>query len=128
MNNKNKGSKFENFMGNVLAYNGFWAHVIQDKKNGQPFDIIAAKNGKPYVFDCKECESNTFRLSRMEPNQISAMNRWLETGNEEAFFMIKFCRNYHIYAVPFRELNERRLAGVTSMTEEEIKKVCIAWF
>ncbi len=127
MSNKSKGSRFEQFFGNLLSHNGFWAHIFQDNKNGQPFDIIATKNNIPYAFDCKECESDRFQLSRMEPNQISAMNRWLETGNEKAYFAIKFNTSFNIYIVPFQVLNERRLAGIKSITESEIMKVCELW-
>lgn len=128
MSNKSKGSNFEQFFGNILAYNGLWAHVLKDNKNGQPFDIIAAKDNIPFAFDCKECESDRFQLSRMESNQISAMKRWIETGNENVYFVIKFCRKCNIYVVPFQALNEKRLQGIGSMSEEEVKKVSIKWF
>ena len=127
MSNKSKGSSFEQFFGNLLAHNGYWAHVLQDNKNGQPFDIFAAKDNTPYAFDCKECETDKFHLSRMEPNQISAMERWTATGNNKAYFAIKFCKTFNIYIVSFQTLNSRRLAGISSMTEEEIKRVCVAW-
>ena len=128
MSNKAKGSSFEKFFGTWLSQNGYWAHVLSDNKNGQPFDIFAAKAGTPYAFDCKECETDRFQLSRMEPNQISAMNRWIETGNDKAYFAIKFCTTYNIYVVPFQILNTERLHDVKSMTEEQIKKVCELWF
>lgn len=127
MSNKSKGSGFEQLFGNILASKGFWAHILQDNKNGQPFDIIAVKNNTPYAFDCKECESDRFQLSRMEPNQISAMNRWIETGNENAYFAIKFCTTFNIYIVPFQVLNEKRLEGAKSIAESEIIKVCKLW-
>lgn len=128
MSNKSKGTEFEKFFGGILAHNGFWAHVLADNRNGQPFDVIATKDNVPYAFDCKECESDRFQLSRMEANQISAMERWIETGNDNAFFVIKFCKTYNIYVIPFKELNVRRLAGITSITEEAIKEISTAWF
>lgn len=128
MSNKSKGSDFEQFFGHLLAHNGFWAHVLQDNKNGQPFDIFASKDNIPYAFDCKECESDRFQLSRMEANQIGAMNRWIETGNKNAYFAIKFCATYNIYVVPFQDLNARRLAGISSITEAEIKRISEVWF
>ena len=128
MSNKSKGTEFEKFFGGILAHNRFWAHVLADNRNGQPFDVIATKDNTPYAFDCKECESDRFQLSRMEPNQIGAMNRWTETGNSNAYFVIKFCATYNIYVVPFQNLNAKRLAGVSSITESAIKELSIAWF
>lgn len=128
MSNKSKGSSFEQFFGNLLAHNGYWAHVLQDNRNGQPFDVFATKDDTPYAFDCKECESDRFQLSRMESNQISAMNRWIETGNSNVYFAIRFDKTYNIYVVPFQELNSRRLAGISSITESEIKRISEAWF
>ena len=128
MSNKSKGTEFERFFGQLLAHNGYWAHVLQDNRNGQPFDVIATKDNVPYAFDCKECESDRFQLSRMESNQISAMTRWIETGNSNAYFAIKFDKTYNIYVVPFQTLNARRLAGVSSITEAEIKRISEAWF
>lgn len=128
MSNKSKGNDFEIFIGGLLAHHGFWAHILQDNKNGQPFDIIATKDNAPYAFDCKECESDRFQLSRMEANQIGAMNRWMETGNSNAYFVIKFCATYNIYVVPFQNLNAKRLAGVSSIIESAIKELSIAWF
>lgn len=128
MSNKSKGNSFEQFFGNLLAYNGYWAHVLQDNRNGQPFDVFATKDDISYAFDCKECESDRFQLSRMESNQISAMNRWIETGNSHAYFAIRFDKTYNIYVVPFQELNARRLAGISSIAEAEIKRISEVWF
>ena len=41
--NKTSGNKFEDDFSIILAKNGFWAHVMQQKKEGQPADIIAVK-------------------------------------------------------------------------------------
>ena len=44
---------FEREFAGKLAKNRFWVHRFQDNKNGQPCDVIAARNGKTYLFDQK---------------------------------------------------------------------------
>ena len=54
MGNKKAGSAFEKLFVEYLTDAGFWVHIFQDNKNGQPCDVIAAKDGQAYLFDCKE--------------------------------------------------------------------------
>lgn len=71
MSNKSSGNAFEHDLAQYMSRRGWWAHIFQDNRNGQPFDIVLAKEGKTQVGDCKVCEDDVFRLSRMEPNQMS---------------------------------------------------------
>lgn len=68
---------------------GFWAHRLQDNKNGQPADVIMAKHDVAVLVDCKVCENNRFPLSRMEENQINAMRKWINCGNGHVAFALK---------------------------------------
>ena len=70
MSNKSAGTMFEREFAGKLAKNRFWVHRFQDNKNGQPCDVIAARNGKTYLFDCKDC-AGAFQLSRVEENQYN---------------------------------------------------------
>lgn len=128
MNNKMAGAAFEREFCDILSRNGFWAHILQDNRNGQPFDIISAKDGNAMVFDCKECKTDRFRLSRMEGNQISAMERWEACGNGEGAFVIRFQRTGNMYIVLFRELMRAREAGIRSLNESGLKKKSIKEF
>ena len=56
MSNKSNGTAFEREFAQMLSEHGFWAHCLKDNQNGQPFDVIAARNGITYVFDCKDCQ------------------------------------------------------------------------
>lgn len=97
MSNKSSGTAFEcDFAARLSGY-GFWVHRLQDNRNGQPFDVIAARNGKAYAIDCKDCTDGIFRLSRMEENQLNAMRLWEETGNTEGLFAIRDARNGLVY-------------------------------
>lgn len=90
MSNKKAGTKFEREFAQMLSENGFWSHCMRDNQNGQPFDVIAGKNGITYVFDCKDCQSGVFSLNRIEENQDNAMALWAETGNRPGLFAIRF--------------------------------------
>jgi len=73
MNVKLEGSRAEARLRNQLANWGFWTHLLEDNKNGQPFDIIAIKNGKIFAMDSKTSVSNRFNCSRIEDNQYSSL-------------------------------------------------------
>lgn len=90
MSNKKSGSDFEREFALLLASKGFWAHILQDNRNGQPFDLIAARDGVTYVFDCKDCTGQYFDLRRMEENQRNAMELWQECGNIPGVFAVRF--------------------------------------
>lgn len=90
MSNKSNGTAFEREFATLLAGHDFWVHLMQDNRNGQPFDVIAARDGVTYVFDCKDCKSERFELSRIEANQKLAMEHWWNCENSEPMFAIKF--------------------------------------
>lgn len=101
MNNKKIGTAFERKMCDILAKDGYWVHFISpDNRGAQPFDIIAVKNGIAIVADCKTCDSNIFRMSRLEDNQRLAFEKWRACGNSEPLVFIEhdkkvFCVEYH---------------------------------
>lgn len=121
MSNKSIGTAFEREFAQLLAENGFWAHCIQDNNNGQPFDVIAAKDGYTYVFDCKDCQGESFRLSRIEENQTNAMNLWAETGNHPGMFAIRLPGQ--TYLVPHRMLMILRESGTKSVSYQELGRI-----
>lgn len=87
MNNKKKGTGFENELANILAKNGFWARL--DKGYSQTCDIIAGKNGIIFLFECKTCKKDYFNLDRIEENQKLSRERFKMCGNEEAWIVYK---------------------------------------
>lgn len=101
--NKKNGTSFEREFCLMLAQHGFWAHNLAQNAQGQPFDVIAARNGVTYPIDCKECRNNTFALRRMEENQFSAMYYWCQTGNAEPWFALKV-KSEMVYMIPFEHV------------------------
>lgn len=67
-----------------------FVYNLPNKINGQPFDILAAKNNKFFAFECKNCSKDYFPLSRVEDNQIQAFKKLQHTGNTGFLFVFKF--------------------------------------
>ena len=91
MSNENRklGNQFETRLCVSLSAYNFWCHPMTQNRQGQPFDVIAARNGQTHPIDCKVCKNNVFKLSRIEENQDSAMSLWKATGNGEAWFALE---------------------------------------
>lgn len=105
MSNKSNGTAFEKEFAELLSRHGFWVHRLQDNHNGQPFDVIAAKDGETMAFDCKDCRGDTFYLRRIEENQRNAMKLWQECGNPEGVFVVRY-PDGEIFLFPVSELDE----------------------
>lgn len=88
MTNKKIGNDFESDFCEILFEQGFWVHNFAQNQDGQPADVIAARNGKTYLIDCKICSVRGFALSRMEENQDLSMELWKSTGNGEGWFAV----------------------------------------
>jgi len=97
--NKKLGNDFEARLCEILFEEGFWCHNLAQNQAGQPADVIAVKNQKAYLIDCKVCSNNSFALSRMEDNQDLAMEHWKDCGNGEGWFAILIGES-DIYMIP----------------------------
>lgn len=99
---KKIGNAFEQSFARLLANNGFWVMRIPDDRQGQPFDIIAAKDGVSYAFECKTCQNGRFGLRRVEVNQRYAIKSYMDSGNSHAYF--SFLYNNKIYIAKAKEV------------------------
>ena len=99
MNNKTLGNGFEAELGEKLSEYGFWVHLLNANRAGQPADILAVKNKVAYLIDAKVCSSKGFALSRVEENQELAMTLWNERGNGQGWFALKVPTG-EIYMIP----------------------------
>ena len=90
MNNKKKGTAFENEVCDLLKSKGYWVHFITpDKTGSQPFDIIAVKNNSAMAIDCKTCVAKSFSMTRVEENQKYAFDKWIACGNPNPVFFVE---------------------------------------
>lgn len=87
---KTESARFEQAVCDALCANGFWAmRIVPNPSGGQPFDVIAARDGKAHAIECKVCQSGKFQLSRVEDNQIEGMKAFQAAGNMSTWFAFK---------------------------------------
>ena len=120
MINKKLGNDFEQELCEILSDAGYWVHNFANRKNGQPADIIAVKNGIAYLIDAKVCSYEVFPFRRIEENQQLAMNMWMECGNISPLFALK-CRN-EIYMVDYNAINRLKMQGKKQINLEDMNK------
>lgn len=114
MNNKRLGTSFEREFCELLASKGWWVHFLAPSASGgQPFDVIACKDGSCMAFDCKTSASNIFRYTRLEDNQICAFEKWMKCGNGDPLIAIKY--NNKIYLIFYGRL---KYDGKINLDEE----------
>ena len=119
MSNKKIGNNFESELAEILSAYGFWVHQLSQNAAGQPADVIAVKNGRAYLIDCKVCSTDKgFDLRRVEENQDLAMRLWNECGNGAGWFAMKL-PNDDIFMVPHFVIRAYQSRG-SYMTASEI--------
>lgn len=102
MSNKKLGNDFETELCERLSEHGFWVHLLNMNKSGQPADVIAVRNGKAHLIDAKVCSNGKFALSRVEENQTLAMDLWQDCGNGIGWFAMKLDKyDSKIYMVSY---------------------------
>jgi Holliday junction resolvase len=102
MTNKKLGNDFEAKLCEMLYANGFWCHNLAQNHSGQPADVIAVRNSKAHLIDCKVCSGKGFAFSRIEENQALAMTLWEQCGNGGGWFALLF--EDEIYLIAYCEL------------------------
>lgn len=105
MNNKRIGNKFEKELAEILSKEGYWVTNITPKQHigSQPCDLIAIKNNKTILIDCKTSKTHLFPISRIEENQWQAYKKYKKCGNTNYYIAIKY--NENIYTIPINEIN-----------------------
>ena len=115
MSNVKEGWKLEEKVAEILGEHGFWATVIPKGKDGsQPADIIAVNHRGKHLIDAKDCKYPRFVLSRMEDNQKSSMDFFLERSGGSGWFAIGYPDN-KIYMVEKFKLCMLQEAGAKSI-------------
>lgn len=104
LTNKKNGSKFEVEFLNILKKYKFWARL--DKGYSQTCDIIAGKNNKIYLFECKVCKTDYFNLTRVEANQNDSRDYFKHCGNDRAYFVYKVNDCIFLSKEPIRKPSE----------------------
>ncbi len=113
MSNKKAGTYFEKEFCQLASKAGFWAHILNVNARGQPADVIIAKNSKTALVDCKDCETDVFKFSRIEENQELSMTKWVTRGNRRAVFALKVSMGIRV--IPFTLLYSLREKGLKQL-------------
>ena len=120
MINKKLGNNFEKELSEILYDAGYWVHLLNQNKNGQPADIIAVKNKKAYLIDAKVCSFEKFAFKRVEENQRLSMQMFIECGNTTPYFALK-ARN-EIYMLSYKTIRDLIKQGKKQLDFAEINK------
>lgn len=121
--NRSQGNRFEQELAEILSEHGFWVHVMQQNKAGQPADIIAVKGRYHTLIDCKLIsDDNGFPFERVEENQKLAMRRFTNRGNELCYFALKVQLNgeWEIRMVNLESIETIRNRGRKRLSMKDI--------
>lgn len=121
MDNKTIGNRFEDELADILDRHRFWAHVMQQKKNGQPADIIAVKGKFHTLIDCKVCETGVFPFSRVEENQKYAMRMFQRRCRELCYFALKL-PDGAVRMVSLERIETMKGRGRTRLTTKDMEE------
>ena len=119
--NRTTGGKFEQELSHLLAENGFWVHVMQQNKAGQPADIIAVRGKFHTLIDCKVCENGFFAFERIEDNQRSAMKRFFNRCGELCYFALKL-PDETMWMVSMERIETLKGRGKKRLTDKDIRE------
>ena len=119
--NRTNGGRFEQELSHVLADNGFWVHVLQQNKAGQPADIIAVKGAFSTLIDCKVISDNKgFPFERVEENQKFAMRKFQRCSGEMCYFALKL-PDGSIHLVSLERIETMRNRGNMRLSDDYIR-------
>ncbi len=122
--NRTNGGRFEQELAGYLYGAGFWVHVLQQNKAGQPADIIAAWRQYTTLIDCKVISNDRgFPLRRVEENQRYAMARFSASTGYMCWFAMKLPDDDDsVYMISNMEIKRRIRDGEKTISEEDIRK------
>lgn len=106
--NKRIGNNFEKELAEILREKGYWVTLLTPKKHigSQPADIVAIKNNKASLIECKTCKSHLFEIKRIEENQWNASKKYFKCGNTEYLIAIK--NEEEIYMIPIESIDKKQ--------------------
>ena len=120
--NRTNGGRFEQELSHELAEHGFWVHVMQQNKAGQPADIIAVKGKFHTLIDCKVIsDNNGFPFTRVEENQKYAMKLFQRKCGELCYFALKL-PDGEIHLINLERLETLKYRGKKRLTDHEIRE------
>ena len=119
--NRTTGGRFEQELSHLLAEHGFWVHVMQQNKAGQPADLIAVRKSFHTLIDCKVVSDDKgFSFDRVEENQKYAMRTFQKKALELCYFAIKL-PDGTIWMIPMERIEVLKGRGKRRLTDNDIR-------
>ena len=119
--NRTVGGRFEQELAVKLHEAGFWVHVMQQNKSGQPADLIAIKGKFHTLIDCKVVsDGKGFPFERVEENQRNAMRMFHKKCSDLCFFAIRL-PDESIWMVPMERIEVLECRGKRRLLDDEIR-------
>lgn len=119
--NRTIGGQFELELAEELANNGFWVHLMQQSKAGQPADIIAVRGKWHTLIDCKVISDDKgFPFDRVEENQKYAMRMFTRKANELCYFAFRL-PDGTVWLVSLERIETLKGRGKKRLTDNEIR-------
>ena len=119
--NRTIGGQFELELAEELANNGFWVHIMQQNKSGQPADIIAVRGKWHTLIDCKVISDDKgFPFDRVEENQKYAMRMFTRKANELCYFAFRLTDGT-VWLVSLERIETLKGRGKKRLTDNEIR-------
>ena len=119
--NRTVGGRFEEELAEILYKAGFWVHCMQQKKNGQPADIIACKGRFHTLIDAKVISDDKgFPFERIEENQKFAMRMFQRRTGELCYFAMKL-PDGSIWFISMERIETLKGRGKKRLTEHDIR-------
>ena len=120
--NRTRGGKFEQELAGELYDHGFWCHVIQQNKSGQPADIIAVKGKYHTLIDCKVVsDEHGFTFDRIEENQKFAMRMFHKRCMDMCYFAIRL-PDGSVWMLSLERIDMLRMKHMKGLRESVLRK------
>ena len=121
MSNRSEGNRFEQEFAQTLYNAGFWVHVMQQNRSGQPADIIAVKGRFHTLIDCKVIsDERGFPFERIEENQKYSMKLFQRRCGELCYFALKLTDG-SVWMLSLERMLTMKERGQKRITEEQIR-------
>ena len=119
--NRSNGGRFEQELSHKLAEAGFWVHVLQQNRSGQPADIIAIKGQFHTLIDCKVIsDAKGFPFERIEENQRMAMKTFQQKCGELCYFALKL-PDESVWMISLERMQTLQNRGKRRLSDDDIR-------
>jgi len=119
--NRSNGGRFEQELSHKLAEAGFWVHVLQQNRSGQPADIIAIKGQFHTLIDCKVIsDAKGFPFERIEENQRMAMKTFQRKCGELCYFALKL-PDESVWMISLERMQTLQNRGKRRLSDDDIR-------